>query len=394
MNADSRMPDKRLAVILPAAFLASLAIGTVNQGMIFLVKEEYGASATTVGAFAALWSAAYLAGCILLRPLAKRISARSSMAAMNIAAATILAAQFALPGLASSFVAFGLYGFSCAFFWPRIMGWLARGIEGKALGRASGAFSFSWSVGGVISPYVSGLLTERALRLPVYVGACIFFATGAFILASRRIAPSPTGEGGPPAESATGGSERAARADRSTPLRFPAWIGVFIVYAFVAVFLNIFPLYAKDELGMSESTIGLVLLARSASTAFFFWLFGRMSYWHFRPALIPLALACALVLDLAFTIVRGPWGIALCLALSGAAMADIYGKSVFYGASGAPDRDKRMTIHEALLSAGQVFGSLAGGAIYQGFSWSAVFVGIGALMAVGVVLQTALVRRR
>lgn len=394
MSADSRMPDKRLAVILPAAFLASLGIGIVNQGMIFLVKEEYGASATMVGAFAALWSAAYLAGCVLLRPLAKRIPAPVSMAAMNIAAAALLAAQFAVPGLGSSFVAFGLYGFSCALFWPRIMGWLARGVEGRALGRSSGAFSFSWSVGGVISPYVSGLLTERSLRLPVYVGACVFLATGAFILASRRIAPTPGSEGVSPAGSPMGGSERSARIDRSTPLRYPAWIGVFLVYAFVAVFLNIFPLYAKYELGLSESTIGLVLLARSASTAFFFWLFGRMSYWHFKPVLIPLALACALLLDLAFAIVRGPWGIALCLALSGAAMADIYGKSIFYGASGAPDRDKRMTIHEALLSAGQVFGSLAGGAIYQGYSWSAVFVGIGALMAVGVVLQTALIRRR
>jgi predicted MFS family arabinose efflux permease len=380
------MPDKRLIFILPCAFVVSLAVGIVNLGMLFLIKESYGAGPAVVGWFTALWAGAYFLGCIAFRPLSRRIDAATSTVLMGIFSAAFLAAQFAAPSLAGAFLASTLYGLACALIWPRLMGWLASGLEGNALSRASGSYSLSWSTGMTLSPYIAGILSERDLKLPIYVGIALFAATGVFMLAARRIAPSPRGDS--VARSRTGAE------DRSTPLRYPAWIGLFAVYILYSVFNNIFPLYAKDELAMSESGIGFFLLIRAAAMAAGFWVIGRMRFWQFKPVYLPLALASTFALALSFIFVRAPLGFAVGLVLLGVAQAFAYSLSIFYGASGAPDRDKRMSVHEAVLTAGQIVGSVGGGSAYQGISWPIVFVFVAAIALLCMPLQVALARKR
>ncbi len=378
------LPDRRLVLLLPSAFLAALAIGIVNLGFLFVAKEAYGAGPATVGWFAALWAISYFLGCIVLKPLSRILPAPVSMALMHLSSAALLVVHLLTPSLLSAFVCNSLYGFACALFWPRLMGWITSGVEGPALGRANGAFSASWSMGAVVSPYISGMLTERGVFLPLYVGIAVFLGTGLFILAARHIAP-------PPAQLASGARKGAT--DHSSPLRFPSWVGVFLIYAFMAVFFNIFPLYAKDELAMSESGIGLVLLIRAAATALGFAFVGRIASWHFRVALVPLAVLAALCLDILFIFIKTPMAFALGLFATGLVMAFIYSMSLFYGASGASDRDRRVTIHEALLTAGQILGSIAGGLVYQLVSWSSIFIWLAVLMAAGLALQVGMVRR-
>jgi predicted MFS family arabinose efflux permease len=380
------MPDKRLAFILPCAFVVSLAIGVVNLGMLFLIKESYGAGPALVGWFTALWAGAYFLGCIAFRPLSRRIDAATSTTLMGFISAALLAAQFAAPSLVGAFVAYSLYGLACALVWPRLMGWLASGLEGEALSRASGSYSLSWSAGMTLSPYIAGALSERSLELPVLVGIALFVAAGAYMLAARGIAPRPGAE-----PSALPGSRGQ---DRSTPLRYPAWIGLFVIYILYSVFNNIFPLYAKDELGMSESGIGLLLLLRAAAMAAGFWAIGRLAFWQFKRGFLPLVLVSALALALAFVFVKTAPLFVLGLLLLGLAQAFAYSLSIFYGASGALDRDRRMSIHEAVLTAGQILGSIGGGAAYQAISWPMVFILSAALALIGMPIQVALLRRR
>jgi predicted MFS family arabinose efflux permease len=67
---------------------------------------------------------------------------------------------------------------------------------------------------------------------------------------------------------------------------------------------------------------------------------------------------------------------------------------MFYGASGARDRDLRMTIHESIVTAGQILGALAGGVLYQALSMRAAFLFIAALCVAGIVLVAVLLRTR
>ena len=53
-----------------------------------------------------------------------------------------------------------------------------------------------------------------------------------------------------------------------------------------------------------------------------------------------------------------------------------------------------MSIHEAVLTVGQVLGSVAGGAVYQVFSWPLVFVFSAAIVLICAPFQIAGVRKR
>ncbi len=125
-----------------------------------------------------------------------------------------------------------------------------------------------------------------------------------------------------------------------------------------------------------------------------FWVFGRLRFWQFKAVYLPVALAANLVLCLAFAFIRTPSSFILGLALLGAVQSFTYSLSIFYGSSGAADRDKRMSIHEAVLTVGQVLGSVAGGAVYQAFSWPLVFVFSAAIVLICAPFQISRMRKR
>jgi MFS family permease len=389
------MPDKRLLRILPLSFICSVAIGNVALGMLFLIKDSYGAGPATVGWFTALLAGAYFAGCIVFRPLSSRIDASTSAILMCALSALLLGFQLALPSLATAFIANTLFGLATALLWPRLMGWLASGLEGEVLSRANGAFSLSWSSGLTLAPFIAGLLTERSHALglggalPIYVGVAIFAAAAIFMLATRRTAPAPR-----PAAPERGSSGRSSTPDHSTTLRYPAWMGLFAVYILQSILGNIFPLYAKDELAMGESAIGLFLLFRAAALAAGFMIFGRLGFWRFKPLYLPLSLGAVLALDLSLVFAHGRPAFAVLLILLGLVQSFVYSLSLFYGSSGAPDRDRRMSVHEGVLTIGQILGSVGGGGVYQGISWSMVFILSAALVLLLSPLQILLSRKR
>ncbi|MBU0927113.1 MAG: MFS transporter [Spirochaetes bacterium] len=377
----------KMAVIVPAAFINSLAIGTMALGILFVVKDLYGAGPAMVGSLGAVWSTSYFIGCIVLRKAANRLRPRTSMFIMLSGSAAILTAFLLAPGLWRAFAAYAAYGFITAFFWPPLMGWLSKGLEGAELNKATSLFSFSWSVGGIFSSYIAGLLSERGKFLPIALSAALFAANAVFVLASRSFVR----EDETVAHDAGRADEPAV--DRSTALRYPAWLGAFLIYAVMGVVLNVFPVFARDELALSESSIGLVLTIRATATAIGFFVLGKVTFWQFKRAALPaLSIATAGAL-IALTLQRGAIGFAIGFAAIGILQSVMYNNSLFYATSGASDRNKRASVHEALLTFGQVVGSVSGGLLYQAFSMSAVFVGLSLLLALGAGAQSAMVYR-
>jgi len=377
-----------MLVISPAAILNSIAIGTVNLGMLFIVKDVYQASASVVGWLGALWSLSYFAGCFALKRFTARMVPRNSMTVMQAGSALLMAAFLLRPGLLQAFITICGYGFITAFFWPPLMGWMSRGAESKDLAKATGIFNFSWSLGAVISPYLAGLLSEQDKFLPIIVATAIFSANGIFIQLSKLFIKDHQESGGRSAES------RSSQQDRSTPLRYPAWLGITITYMIVGVALNIFPVFARDVLKISESTTGFILTLRALTTMISFMLLGRLSFWQFKPALIPLVSGLMTGLLLTMVFIRTPLAYMICFALFGVLMALVYNNSLFYATSGALDRDKRVNVHEALLTGGQVVGSISGGFLYQLFSLPPVFILLSVILGAGALAQLLILKRR
>lgn len=373
-----------MSVIAPASFITSLALGFLSLGFLFVAKDVLGAKPAVVASLGAAFSLSYFIGCVTLRSVVSRFRPRSAMLVNLFAGVALLSAFVAWPGIIQAYVAYSLYGFMTAFFWPPVMGWLARGLEGKELGKATSLFSVSWSVGGMVGSYLAGVLSELGKFAPLYAAIAMFLLNAAFVVASKSFMRDE-----PAARGLTKGEPRGD--DRSTPLRYPAWAGAFIAYLVMGVIFNVFPVFARDELSMSESGVGFVLMLRAMSTALGFYLVGRSTFWQFKRTIMPILSAATALILVAIYASGSAIGYGLGFAVFGLLMSMIYNNSLFYATSGAPDRDRRATIHEALLTFGNVTGSVAGGALYQAFSMSAVFAILAIALALGAFAQAAMV---
>ncbi len=370
-------------LLLPITFLVAIGIGTVILGLIYYIRELYHASPGTIGLFTSTYFLSYFMGCFFTRPLGRRLLPRYSMILATSLMTVILTLILLFQGLPLSFVLIALYGFSVSLFFPPIAGWMSSGVEGAALSKAISRWNISWSTGTILSPYIAGALTEIDIRYPVILSIGLFLFCTILVSAASFFLPQiKTDRYQDARPNSVEGKE-----DHSTFLRFPSWLLVFTVYVMVGVIFNIFPIYAKEQLGISESRVGVLLLIRALFSTICFIILGKTAYWHFRPKLImvfQMLLAIVLVILLS---VNTFTGYALLMPIIGVIVAVTYSFSLFHGTSGSLERSRRTAVHELVLSAGVILGSTTGGHIFQNFSMQMVYLFCLAVAAAGAVLQ-------
>jgi MFS family permease len=378
----------KTAVLLPVSFIASTGMGIFNLGIIYFMREVNGAQAHTVGWLAAVYNICYICGCFLLRPLGRRILPRFLLIMATTLMAlfgTILLVTRSIP---LAFVLYGCYGLANSLFWPPLMGWLSAGVEGEELNRTISRWNVSWSVGNIISPFITGVLAERNVRFPLYTGILLLLLVSVLItiaaIGLRRIRIDTHRE---PAASEPGSMDN----DHSTYLRFPGWINIFSLYVILGVVANIFPMYGKDQLDLGETTIGIVLLVRSLFAAVGFIIIGRTAFWHFKGRYL-IGNQIFLLVFLLVLIPFQSFAAYLCLMpFLGTISAFIYTNAMFHGVSGSVQRGKRTAIQESLLTLGIVLGSVLGGQLYQTASMKSVFILAFLIVLAGLAVQGVLV---
>ncbi|MBN2051140.1 MAG: MFS transporter [Spirochaetales bacterium] len=361
-------PIGRSHILLPAAFLVALGLNMLTFGIVFYMADTFSSTPGEIGSLSALWSVCYLAGCFLLRPLGKRLLPRHSMIAATASMAVSLSLVVLLQSRPLTFLLYGIAGLSTSLFFPPLMTWLATGIEGPELNKTMARFSFSWSLGGVISPFIAGHLVEAS---PAYVFYACISALLMTFLAILLVSIKLRGVKTSGAEAAT--QEIPEIADHSTPLRFPAWAGNFSVYVLMGTINVVFPLFAREELLLKESMIGIIMLLRALYATLGFLFFGRFVFWHFNRKFLLILQTVLVVFSLLLMFLRSFTGFLLVLPFQGFILSAFYSSSVFHGAVGCPERQQRMAIHEGVLTIGVVLGSVLGGLIYQQTSIRGVF---------------------
>ncbi len=370
-------------VILPSAFFSALATGLVSFGMIFFIRDVYHAPAGLIGWFSALWTLSYFAGCIFLRPLLRGLRPRYSM----ILATTLMGLWsfgiLLIRSLLLTFIFGGLLGVSLSLFFPRLMGWLSQRMSDKSLNKVMARFNISWSTATIISPGLGGLLFERSSILPIVISMIIFFALSLFIGAASLFLPRIRSDVHAEDKPASGDDG----IDRSTPIRFPAWFGLATIYSLMGILGSAFPLFLRDELLLSESHVGTLLLARSLAATVFFIVLGRTEFWHFKKRYILIAQAGAALIIASMIFLRSTLAFLVLLPVLGLIMSYSYVSSVFHGGAGTHERAKRMAIHEAVVTAGSFTGASVGGTLYQSYSINVVFLFALALVMSGALLQ-------
>lgn len=372
-------------VVLPVSFLNSTAFTIIGLGVVYYLRDTFGARAGAIGLASALFSLLYFFGCFLFRPLTSRILPRYSLILSSVLGAGGIGALLLAPTIVAAIAVYGLLGLSVALFWPPVMGWLSAGVDGQALNREIARFNLAWSAGVIVGPFVAGILTEIGVALPVLVGGGLVVVNAAAIaLASAFVGSIREDRYLEPRRRVVRGP------DASTPLRFPAWVAVVATYAALGAILVVVPLYGRDVLGLSESRVGLALLLRGLAASTVFLLMGRTNGWHFKAVSFPLPLVGLLAVLVGLSLARSVGALVLLIALGGAFVAVSYTYSVFHGASGSIDRTARMAVHEALLTAGNVAGAAGGGWFYQHGGVDAAFLFCGVVVVAALAVQVVL----
>jgi MFS family permease len=352
---------RKSALILPIALLFYTALIITTFSMIFYARDRFQASASLIGWLAAVPHLCYFSGCFLLRALYRLLLPRHSMIIATAAAAVVLVSMLLVRSLSLLFVLYGLFGFSMSLFWPPLMGWLSFGKEEQELNTTLGRFNLSWSGGSIIAPAIAGFLLQKGSAVPFRAAALIMAVLCLTLLCASLAVPGIREDR--QRESRAGDDEK--HEDRSTPLRYPAWVGLFASYVILGITMSIFPLYLREQMGFTEARIGLLLLFRALFSTLGFIVLARLSFWHFNSRLMILGqgLIVAVVAVMALTRAYPAW--ALVLVLFGALFALSYNNSLFHGVSGSLRRSTRMAVHEGLLTAGMVSGSALAGILYQ-----------------------------
>ncbi|MCK5196926.1 MAG: MFS transporter, partial [Spirochaetales bacterium] len=169
-----------------------------------------------------------------------------------------------------------------------------------------------------------------------------------------------------------------------------AWLGNFTVYVVFGVILFVFPLYAREELRFAESSIGLLLLFRALFSTFVFVLAGKISLWHFNKPYMLIIQLLVVVFALSISYTKSWVSFAAILSLFGILPAAQYSSSIFHGVSGSIHQERRMAIHEAVLTVGIITGAIGGGEIYQRRGIVAAFLSAAAVAAFILIIQVVI----
>ena len=357
-----------------STFLSQGSIVIFNFTLVYYLRE-CGIDSVGIGLASSIYPTLYFLGCIFMPKLLPSLNGKARILAANIG--------MALTGLVLTFIKnealimtdLVFYGLFQSLLWTNMETWITGGKEGGELTSRLTLFNFSWSFSVGLATSFSGFVSEYSTRLSIWSG-CVFFLISALLVALSGRSYDSKKE-----------KEEIVSEDHSSPLRFPSWAGVLLVYTGYSLVLTVFPQYAMDTLGYSESVTGNILLFRGISVTIAFLIMQKARVWQKGVGPILGSQAFFAILTFLMLFLRSVAAFAILFALYGFVFALSYDLSIFHGAEGAKDRHKRMVIHEVLLTIGTIIGSLVGGFVYQYFSFKTLVLTISILSVVIVVIE-------
>lgn len=357
-----------------STFLSQGSIVIFNFTLVYYLRE-CGIDSVGIGLASSIYPTLYFLGCIFMPKLLPSLKGKARILAANIG--------MAFTGLVLTFIKnealimtdLVFYGLFQSLLWTNMETWITGGKEGGELTSRLTLFNFSWSFSVGLATSFSGFVSEYSTRLSIWSG-CVFFLISALLVALSGRSYDSKKE-----------KEEIVSEDHSSPLRFPSWAGVLLVYTGYSLVLTVFPQYAMDTLGYSESVTGNILLFRGISVTIAFLIMEKARVWQKGVGPILGSQAFFAILTFLMLFLRSIAAFAILFALYGFVFALSYDLSIFHGAEGAKDRHKRMVIHEVLLTLGTIIGSLVGGFVYQYFSFKTLVLTISILSMVIVVIE-------
>ena len=358
-----------------SSFLSQGSIVIFNFTLVYYLRE-CGIDSVGIGIASSIYPTLYFLGCIFMPKVLPCMNGKTRILMADIGMALTGVILTFLRNEALIMIDLVFYGLFQSLLWTNMETWITGGKEGGELTSRLTLFNFSWSFSVGLATSFSGFVSEYSTRLSIWSG-CLFFLISALLVAS-------SGKSYDSKEK----KEDVIEVDYSSPLRFPSWIGVLLVYTGYSLVLTVFPQYALDNLGYSESIPGNILLFRGISVTVAFLVMQKVRAWQKGVGPIILSQVVFALLTFLLLAFKSITAYALLFALYGAVFALSYNLSIFHGAEGAKERHKRMVIHEVLLTIGTIVGSLVGGFVYQFFSFKTLVLTITVISLFTVVFES------
>ena len=358
-----------------SSFLSQGSIVIFNFTLVYYLRE-CGIDSVGIGIASSIYPTLYFLGCIFMPKVLPCMNGKTRILMADIGMALTGVILTFLRNEALIMIDLVFYGLFQSLLWTNMETWITGGKEGGELTSRLTLFNFSWSFSVGLATSFSGFVSEYSTRLSIWSG-CLFFLISALLVAS-------SGKSYDSKEK----KEDVIEVDYSSPLRFPSWIGVLLVYTGYSLVLTVFPQYALDNLGYSESIPGNILLFRGISVTVAFLVMQKVRAWQKGVGPIILSQVVFALLTFLLLAFKSIPAYALLFALYGAVFALSYNLSIFHGAEGAKERHKRMVIHEVLLTIGTIVGSLVGGFVYQFFSFKTLVLTITVISLFTVVFES------
>jgi MFS family permease len=360
---DWRADVGRILGLMGGAFLMAVAFGVVRVGQPESLKSMGGDDSAS-GVFGGAVQAGYLAGLFLLWPAASPLGVRTTATG----AAAVLAIFFLSEAAVAerwAFLAIGaVQGAVTSLLWPSIMGWVASGVEGDALGRRLGRYNLSWSTGLVVGPVIGGALCGWVgVSSAMYAAAACSVAAVVALSAMRPPESAPATAPGPDAKE----PPAPAAPPPDAAAHFHAWsarLANLSIYVASGVTAWQFPALGR-LLNVDPFVYGLIQTCSTAATAAGFAALGRSDFWRGNFGWLAGVQAVGIATLLSLWFAESAAHMAVAAAVVGLCQAATYSSAVFHGAAVAKRRGDAMAVHEIVLSVGYIIGSVGGGRLSE-----------------------------
>ncbi len=276
---------------------------------------------------------------------------------------------------------YALMAAGVGLFYPALQAFIGDHSPKGELRKNLSFFNAGWTVGGAVCGLVAGFLLAAARFLPFAAASVLAFATIPLVLAWSRTKVNH-------ASSAAEEAVAVSADDGPGPLLFIARLGHFLGFFGFTMWRLQFPKLAV-EMRMPDQTIGVLigmLLVGQASGIFV----SSVGPW-WRGKLWPQILAQGMLLasGLIVFLVGSPVLFGLAFLIQGTGLGIAYTGALYYGLQARTNMGRNTGLHEALVTSGNILGSLTGGITAQFISLRAPYITYSMLCLVAIMVSVA-----
>jgi len=252
----------------------------------------------------------------------------------------------------------------------------------RPLAETAGHFTFAWSMGFALGPFVSSLLKNILPWSQIYYGAAAFATLVGIVLYSYKPKTSAT--------ISTQTSETPPSNGRS--LAGPAWLGLVIgltVWTAVSVY---WPVQAV-QLGIPETQRGWVEFVFAIAQGFSALLLTYVHRWHYKPSWLLIIGGAGVVALGIFGLIAQAALFVVASMLYGAYLGGLFSYMVYHSMVEEEKAVRRVALNETFVGISFLIASPVANTFHRkGAPFGPSYLSLGALLIVGVLAQTLFAR--